>query len=171
MQHKETSHHHEAFEQWYGAGRNLPKVAESCRISERTLRSWSVRFDWHGRADERDRVATQKADLTAAERTAAMLIAQQQAGELLRRRGMEALATCEITNVREAILAIEKGFALERQALALPDWVMEILNASDEKLARMLADMEGRRNAALTIKLVDTTDDTGYDPPGSQTIH
>lgn len=53
---RETFEHHAAFERYYVAGkdRSLAALAGECGVSERTVKRWSLAFDWQLRVEQRD---------------------------------------------------------------------------------------------------------------------
>ncbi len=53
---KETLKHKEAFEFYYGLGkeRNLPKVADKYEVSIQAVKNWSKHFNWQYRVEQRD---------------------------------------------------------------------------------------------------------------------
>lgn len=53
---KETLRHKEAFEYYYGLGRErgLRKVAEQFHVSDRAVKDWSKAFNWQERVEQRD---------------------------------------------------------------------------------------------------------------------
>jgi hypothetical protein len=53
---KETLRHKEAFEHYYvmGASRNLASLARDCKVSEKSVKTWSGVFDWQARIEQRD---------------------------------------------------------------------------------------------------------------------
>lgn len=146
--HRETDAHLKAFEAWYEAGRDAPKVAETCRIAERTVRAWEARFGWNDRADKRDAAAAKKADREAIDRRAQMLRRHRQAAELLQARGIEHFRDRKVERANDAISAIKTGVDLERQAEGMPAWVVEILNADEDTLRQRRADLLDARQRA-----------------------
>lgn len=149
MARPETSQHREAFEVWYSSRRDFVTTSQKLSQNKRTLYHWSDRYGWYDRADARDRAAAAIADAHAAEETAKFLKAQQQAGQLLRLKGIKHLSEHDIEDGRTAISAIKTGVELERQAIGLPDWVAKILSADANTLEADIAVMERRRREAL----------------------
>jgi len=149
MAQPETSQHREAFESWYGNKREFRKTSQSLARNLRTLYDWSDRFSWYERADARDQAAQRIADTAAAQETAKFLKAQQQAGQLLRLKGIKHLSEHDIDDGRTAIAAIKTGIDIERQSLGLPEWIAKILNADADTLDAEIAAMEFRRREAL----------------------
>ncbi len=84
-----------------------------------------------------------------------------QAGELLRLRGVEYLSKHELTNARDAIMALKIGIEIERQCDLLPPWVFAILTASLDELAYMQTDLEARRAAALKAGQISDVEHSG----------
>jgi len=157
----ETSQHREAFEYWYASRRDFVKTSQNLSLNKRTVYHWSDRFFWYDRADARDQAAQRIADTEAAKETARFLKVQQQAGQLLRLKGIKHLSEKDIVDGRTAIAAIKTGIDIERQALGLPEWITKILNADASTLEAEIADMERRRREAAG----DTEGDTGSAGP------
>jgi len=150
MARPETSQHREAFEGWYANRRDFAKTSQNLTTNKFTLYNWADRYGWYDRADTRDRAAAKIADTEAAKETAKFLKAQQQAGQLLRLKGVQYLAQENaITDGRTAIAAVKTGIDIERQSLGLPEWIAKILNADASTLQSEIADMERRRREAL----------------------
>lgn len=61
---------------------------------------------------------------------------QRVAGRTLREKGLEFLERVGLGTGAEAIRAVAEGVKLERTAEGLPDWVLEVMNASDADLLR-----------------------------------
>ena len=95
------------------------------------------------------KAAQRIADTAAAQETAKFLKAQQQAGQLLRLKGIKHLSEHDIDDGRTAIAAIKTGVELERQAMGLPDWIAKILTDDADTLQQGIADMERRRREAF----------------------
>jgi hypothetical protein len=131
---RETSKHQLAFEAWYAAGRQTQPVAAAQGIAQRTLRTWSQAFDWHELADARDREAAVQAERAAIEQRLKVLEEQRQAGELLRRRGVQYLTKAQLDNAADAIRAIKEGVALERSAAGMPDYLIQVMTMSEDEL-------------------------------------
>jgi hypothetical protein len=119
------------------------------------VRQWVTRYDWHDRADERDAEAERIAAREAVQRRAQVLIEQRQAGELMRRRGVQYFRQNEIQAETAAIQAITKGIELERQAESLPDYLLGVMEmdeseliAERDRLRRLAAVDSGRAAAA-----------------------
>lgn len=147
--HRETARHREAFELWYDNDRNCPKVAARLRTSERTIRRWIARFDWHARADARDREIARRLATDAVRRRVEMIERHRKAAQLLIARGQQLLARQELRSEREAIEAIRIGCALERLIEGLPTWAIEVATADDATVSTMA------RKAAQELGLID----------------
>ena len=137
------------FEVWYSNRRDFRKTSEILVTKPTTLYSISDRYGWYERADARDQAAQRIADTAAAQETAKFLKAQQQAGQLLRLKGIKHLSEHDIDDGRTAIAAIKTGVELERQAMGLPDWIAKILTDDADTLQQGIADMERRRREAI----------------------
>ena len=149
MARPETSQHREAFESWYNGKRDFRATSQKIAQNLRTLYDWSDRYGWYDRADARDAKAYAIADAEGARKTAEFLKAQQQAGALLRLKGIKHLSEHDIDDGRTAITAIKTGIDIERQALGLPDLIAKILNADADALKAEYALMDNRRREAL----------------------
>ena len=149
MARPETSQHREAYENWHAHKRDFRKTSENLSVNIKTLYGWADRFQWYSRAAARDETAQRIADTAAAQETAKFLKAQQQAGQLLRLKGIKHLSEHDIDDGRTAIAAIKTGVELERQAMGLPDWIAKILTDDADTLTAGIAEMERRRREAL----------------------
>jgi len=141
MSRPETAYHRDIFELWYASRRNIATTCENLTQNRATIYRWAELFGWQERADRRDMEAARLAEADAIERRRLMIESQRQSGQLLRSLGTKYLISKRnnggnaVDNVRDAVTAIEKGFALERQAEGMPDWVGKIISASDTELA------------------------------------
>lgn len=152
-QHKENSRHRQAFEVWYGIDRDFRITSQNLATNERTVRDWADRFGWHELADRRDMEASAKSERDAIARKVKLLEDQRKAGETLRNVGVgyfDHYKEASITKARDAITAVKEGFALERQAEGLPDWVGTIINASDNDLYALEQALARGEAAAVT---------------------
>ena len=149
MARPETSQHREAFEVWYSHRRDFVAASQKLSLNKRTLYRFSDAYHWYERADTRDQAAQRIADTAAAHETAKFLKAQQQAGLLMRLKGIKHLSEHDIDDGRTAIAAIKTGIELERQAMGLPDWIAKILTDNADTLTSGIADMERRRREAF----------------------
>ena len=153
MPRNETAQHKAAFLVWYEHDRNFAEICENLRTSDDTLRRWADKFGWQERADKLDIIATRKAERGAIDRKAKMIESQRITGFNLRTLGARWLREHENTAVeslKDAVTAIEKGFALERQAEGLPDWVLTIVNADDNELQDEYTQLLQRCQAAFS---------------------
>ncbi len=154
--HRETAAHREAFERWYGLDRNYAKSAENYPATIKTLRSWGERFGWTELADRRDMEIARRVEKDAIARKTKLIEDQRKAGQILRSVGTRyfigddgKLKPGAISQAKDAIAAVEKGFALERQAEGLPDWVGQIINASDDEVDARFRDIESALNEGI----------------------
>ena len=145
----ETSQHREAYEFWYSNRLDFRKTSESVGVNKKILYRWADVYKWYDRAAVRDQAAQRIADTAAAHETAKFLKAQQQAGLLMRLKGIKHLSEHDIDDGRTAIAAIKTGVELERQAMGLPDWIAKILTDDADTLTNGIADMERRRREAI----------------------
>ena len=150
MARPETSQHREAFEFWYSNRLDFRKTSESVGVNKKILYRWADVYGWAERAAARDQAAQRIADHAAAQETAKFLKAQQQAGQLLRLKGIKHLSEHDIEDGRTAIAAIKTGIDIERQSLGLPEWIVKILNADPDTIAAEFAQMDRQRREALS---------------------
>jgi hypothetical protein len=141
--HRETAKHRAAFETYYGSDRDVLKVAESCRISERTARNWVDWFGWRAKADARDAEVEMRATRAAIKRKTEMLERHRKSGELAHRRGTEFFARNAITDERAALSALKIGSEMERTAEGLPAWMVAMMGLDDDALAAYIATATG----------------------------
>lgn len=175
---KETERHRDTFERWLSNGRSCRKTAEKGKISERQVYRWMHEFDWHGMADEREAEAVRQANHEAIRSRAQRLKEHQQAGELLRRRGVLYFSARndkggwlnELEEPTPAIRAIKEGIAIERQAEGLPDYLLRVLTMSEDELRadlartdRLAAEM-GDAPASLRAAADDAFDSADAEP-------
>jgi len=149
VQHRETSRHKAAFEQFYASERDCRKVAEAFAVSQKTAQNWADWFDWRAQADRRDREAAEKADRDAIRRRAAMLTTCRQAGELMVMRGVERLRKGALETDGAALSAITRGIEVWRTAEGLPTWLLGVLNGTEDDLERTYRELDERRRAAM----------------------
>ncbi len=152
---RETARHLEAFESWYEAKRSFRQISPELAVPQRTLFGWAENFNWHQRADERDRAAQSIVDSRAIQDRAKRIEDQRRAGSLLRTRGVEYLAENKISDERAAIGAIKTGTDIERQADGLPDYIVAIMNLSPDAKDEISAEFERRVNERRGIDADD----------------
>lgn len=153
MPRNETAQHKAAFLVWYEHDRGFAEICGLLRTSDDTLRRWADNFGWQERADKLDAIATRKAERGAIDRKAKMIEDQRKVAQAMRNYGAAYLAekkskTAE--SARDAIGLIKEGFALERQAEGLPDWVLTIVNADDASLQDEYAQLMQRCQTAFS---------------------
>ncbi len=142
---------------WYEAGRSFSKIKESLGVSDVTLWNWSQRYLWTDRADKRDMQIACKVEAEAISRRAKMIEDQRRIGQAMRNAGAQYLVDNgkkAAKSAKDAVSLIGKGFELERQAEGVPDYVVQILNASENELRDQYADLL-RSAAALGVDAGD----------------
>ena len=144
----ETEKHRAAYFAWYEAGRNSCRIAPNVAVPERTLRLWATKYDWQGRADKLDREVVARENAKAESEVVARIVKmrkrQRDLGEALVTLGGNYIAKnseIAIRDIKDAVLAIEKGFALLHKVDALPDWVFEVMEMSKEALLQQYKDL------------------------------
>lgn len=146
---RETSVHQAAFEAWYAGGRIMRTCIEHANVSHDTILRWMKAFDWHARADERDREIARQAERDSIARQVKVLNDQRTAAELMRRRGVEYFTKHELEDGRTAIVAITKGIALEREAAQIPPALLGLLALDDAELEAEQQRVQRRVSPAL----------------------
>lgn len=141
MPRPETEKQRAAYFAWYEAGRDFAKTAQNLPMNHWTLRGWSDRFSWNERADKLDKKVmareNAKAESDVVARQAKMRARQRQIGEAMVTMGANYLAKNQataVTDIRDAALVLEKGFALQTKGEGLPDWVAKVLTDDKETL-------------------------------------
>lgn len=162
-----------AFEVWYKAGRSYEKTLRILlssdppqKMSLPTLYRWADVYLWRERAEERDLVIRKELTSKAIAEKTAFLTRQMNAGRLLQQKGVAFLqddkpklvdpldpskgvipAKGGIKSDFAAIQAVEKGLALERVGMQMPDSETHV---KQEIMIRVVR--EHRKKPALPIK-------------------
>jgi len=137
---RETPRHREAFEQWYAdPDRNVTAIARQYGVTDTAVHKWRQKFGWDARAAERDREVERRARNESIRRQADMLKRHAQSGRALQQQGLKRVLQ-GIESDQAAIRAVTEGVRVERQSEGLPEWIFEILNASNDELQRKYAD-------------------------------
>lgn len=146
-----------AFDDWYRLGRNFRYTELHTGIPEQNLRLWARAYDWHKRADDRDlEVDTQLRNDSIDERVE-MLRRHRRAASKLINSGLEYLENCSIDTAKDAIAAIKIGIEIERRTEGLPNWIGEIVGASDEELMRRHQELLKQIDGNIKPSLAGTT--------------
>lgn len=123
-----------------GTGRTLEQVAIQLKKSATIMGRWSGEYNWIARAaaydDHIDKQARKKIEADAIKRKAAMLQRHANTGRVLQGKGLEYLQTHGVDRGTDAIRAIVKGVDVERKAEGLPEYLIEVMEASDIDLVR-----------------------------------
>lgn len=144
---QETIEKTTAFEVWYSNGRIFEKTRTvlsegdpPVEVSAKTLYRWAVTYKWTERANDRDMLIRKELTAKAIAEKTAFLTRQMNAGRLLQQKGVAFLqddkpkpidpndlskgyapAKGGIKSDFAAIQAVEKGLALERVGMQMPD--------------------------------------------------
>jgi hypothetical protein len=170
----ETSRAYEAFAVYrdLGVGRTLEKVqVHFNRPSSwyRVIAGWSSDNNWVARAaaydDYIDAEARKKLDRDAIKRKASMLQRHAQSGRALQAFGLQHVQTTKApAKAADAISAIKAGIEIERKSEGLPEYLIEVMEASDDELARqyneLLAQIGGTGSRDETAGDASTGSDT-----------
>lgn len=128
-----------------GVNRNVEKVQEALNKSSgylRQLYEWSGVYNWVERAaaydDYIEAQARKKLERDAIKRKADMLKRHSEIGRFMQSKGVEYLKDTKkgIDKSSDAITAISKGVELERKSEGLPEYLIEVMSASDDDLQR-----------------------------------
>ena len=126
---------------------NFPKVAESCRVSERQARNWGNTYGWTEAADRRDLAVACKSEVDAIACRAKMIEEQRKIGNSMHNVGAAYLqdkGRKTANGAKDALSLIKEGFALEKQSEGPPRWIMGILNADEQQLRDEYAEFLSR---------------------------
>lgn len=142
----------------------LKKQTPPYNISLATLYSWSEIFLWKKRSAERRQEALRIRSEQSVKEQVAYLRRKAQMGKLLQREALQFLDSKSplrdpqtgnpvldihgkqvmvgqgIKSDYAALQALKMGFDLEGQALGMPEWITELLDADEDKLRRVYSD-------------------------------
>lgn len=128
-----------------GTGRSTDAVVQRTGKNRALIHRWSSENSWVARVrayDEYvDTQARQKAERDAINRRAEMLKRHALTGKVLQQKGIEYIDKHGMDKSSDAITAIAKGIDIERKTEGLPEYMMEIVNADDNELARRYAEL------------------------------
>lgn len=123
-----------------GINRRLDDVAAKLNKSTTIMGRWSSQFNWIARAtaydDYIDAEARKRLDREAIRRKADMLRRHAEVGKVLQTRGLQFLQQHGIDRGSDAITAIIKGIDTERKSEGLPEYLLQVMDATDDELAR-----------------------------------
>lgn len=117
------------------------RYSKTDKITPGYFRQWSVTYHWVERARAWDEFieaeAQKKIAKAAIDRKAKMLDRHAQMGRTLQGFGLEYVkAHKQVDKSADAITAIVKGVELERKSEGLPEYLVSVMDASDEDLLR-----------------------------------
>lgn len=163
---KENEKHIQAFEAWYLFDRNFAKTAQMLAtsdppltVSHDSLYRWREKFKWDERAKERDVLVERERTAQAVKVKVDFLNRKANYGKLLQKRGIEFFSTVlyrtdsqgnividpatqkpipipHVNNAAVGVQVLQAGVQLEQQAMGLPEWITEILDADEDTLRR-----------------------------------
>lgn len=131
------------------------RYSETDKITPGYIRKWAVTYEWVERTRAYDQYidaqAQKKAERDAITRKAKMLERHAALGRVLQTKAIEHLQANKIDQPKDAIAAARLGVDLERKSEGLPEYLIEIMNASDvdltkqynELLSALGADVQG----------------------------
>lgn len=140
---EESTKAYEAFSVYrdLGTNRSLDAVAQKLKKSATIMGRWSSTYDWVNRAiayDEYiDAQARIKLDRDAIKRKADMLKRHAGIGKALQSFGLQHVQTTkQPAKAADAISAIKAGVEIERKSEGLPEYLIEVMEASNDDLTR-----------------------------------
>lgn len=129
-----------------GTTRTLDAVAKQLKKSATIMGRWSSAYSWVSRAADYDSwvdlEARKKLDREAIKRKADMLRRHAETGRALQSFGIRHIQTAQqAAKGADAINAIKTGVELERKSEGLPDYLLEVMEATDDDLTRAYNDL------------------------------
>lgn len=150
-----------------GTNRTLENVATKLSKSETLINRWSFTYAWVDRAaawdDHIEAEARKRVERDAIKRKADMLKRHADVGRFMQTKGIEKLRADGIDKSSDAITAIKTGVTMERQSEGLPEYLLEIVNASDDELQRRYNDLLAALGGAGSGDETPGDTDTGAD--------
>lgn len=126
-----------------GASRSLDTVAQKLAKSLPLIKRWSAQYGWVERVsaydDYLDAQARKKFEADTIKRKVDMLRRHALTGKILQQKGVDYLSSKGVDRSSDAVAAIKAGVTIERQSEGLPEYMMEIVNADDNEIARQYA--------------------------------
>lgn len=104
------------------------------------FKQWSSDYNWVSRAavydDYVDAQARKKFEADAIKRKADMLRRHALSGKVLQQKGIDYLSQHGVDKSTDAIAAVRVGVEMERKSEGLPEYLMAVVEASDDELQR-----------------------------------
>ena len=153
----ETSQAYQAFAIYrdMGIGRSTVRVAETLHKSVGLINRWSGQHQWVERVRAYDQYidaqAQKKAERDAITRKAKMLERHASIGRVLQTKAVEHLQAHQIDQTKDAIAAARLGVDLERKSEGLPEYLIEIMNASDVDLTKQYNELLSALGADVQV--------------------
>jgi hypothetical protein len=126
-----------------GANRSHDAVAQKLSKSSTIISRWASQHGWRERVsaydDYMDAQARKKFEADAIKRKVDMLKRHALTGKILQQKGVDYLSSKGVDRSSDAVAAIKAGVTIERQSEGLPEYMMEIVNADDNEIARQYA--------------------------------
>lgn len=163
----ETAAQLATFQQWYqlervdistaAAMQQRPEFPELAKLDRGTVARWRIRWGWDARADELDAKARQKALDSSVKEKSQMLKRHAELGIKLQAAGQSALDKMSSSKRKryltgtQAIQAIRQGVEIERAAVGLPTWLLDMESADDDQLKQAYQDVIRAISAAAEL--------------------
>lgn len=154
-----------------GVKRRLDDVATKLSKSTTIMGRWSSQYNWIARVtaydDYIDREARKKLDREAIRRKADMLRRHADTGKALQAFGLQHVRTNQMTGPlrsADAIAAISKGVEIERKSEGLPEYLIEVMDASDDELTRQYNELLAQIGGSGSGNEEAGDNPTGQDP-------
>lgn len=135
-----------------GSSRSTDQVSQKTSKGIALIQRWSASYNWVERAaaydDHIEAEARKLIERDAIRRKADMLKRHADIGRFMQSKGVEYLKKDKaLDKSSDAITAIKSGVEMERKSEGLPEYLLEIVNADDDELARrynaLLAEISG----------------------------
>lgn len=128
-----------------GAGRSTDLVSQRLRKSIALIQRWSREYDWVQRCraydDYIDAQARKQVERDSIKRKADMLKRHALTGKVMQQKGVEYLDKHGIDKSSDAVTSIKAGIEIERKSEGLPEYLVTVMEAPDDELARAYAEL------------------------------
>ena len=138
----ESSKAYEAFAIYrdMGVNRSTDSVARQLSKSSALIQRWSREYDWVIRVTawdaHIDAQARKQVERDSIKRKADMLKRHALTGKVMQQKGVEYLDKHGIDKSSDAVTSIKAGIEIERKSEGLPEYLVAMMDAPDDELAR-----------------------------------
>lgn len=156
-----------------GANRTHEAVANKLAKSTTIISRWASQYSWRERVsaydDYLDAQARKKFEADTIKRKVDMLKRHALTGKILQQKGVDYLSSKGVDRSSDAVAAIKAGVTIERQSEGLPEYMMEIVNADDNEIARQYAALLAEIGSAGSGDAEAGNGDPGVGTPSAET--